>query len=241
MKSKRRVIAAVSFITCLLSYSAAQADEFGKLENIMNKVDQPQDWQSPEGQPAAVPTAAEPPPPATPTPQAFGALGNNYMRPGMPYSNESINALQHSAIWRYMGKPVNMAGAPAGQVGGNPFNLSPFGMLHYLWDDTTYTSSANPVTLYQTQNELQSAQQYSQMAQAAASRAKYARSPEERDQAAQQAQYYAGLAKKAALDAQQVSQAGSLNPADVAQAAVEQANQAQDYARQAGNYAQRGF
>ena len=157
------------------------------------------------------------------------------MRPGMPYSNETIPALQNSVVWRNMANP-GYSGPPAGQAGGNPFNLSPFGVLHYLWDDTTYVSSANPVTLYQTQNELQTAQQYSNMAQAAASRAKYASNAEERAQAVQQAQYYAGLAKQAAQTAQQVSQSGSLNPSDVAAAAEQQAQQAQNFANQA-----RGF
>lgn len=225
MNKKRRSIAAFSTIICLFSIAEAQADEFNNLQKILNKADQPQNWTAP---------------PATPTPQAFAPLQNNYMRQGMPYSSESINALKHSAIWRYMKNPA-YAGAPAGQPGGNPFNLSPFGMLHYMWDDTNYVSDANPVTLYQTQNELQTAEQYSQMAQAAASRARYARNPEEREEAARQSQYYAGLAKQAAHEAKEVSQSGSLNPAEVAQAAVEQAKAAQASANQASRYSQRGF
>lgn len=225
------------------------ANEYNNLENELNNVDQPKDWRN-------VPVSGEqaqqdqrdyrqqgwapqtgPIPPVTPTPQSFAP---SYMRPGMPYSSEQIPALQNSTVWRTMANPT-YAGAMAGQAGGNPFNLSPFGILHYLWDDTTYVSAANPVTLYQTQSELQTAQQYSRMAQSAASRARYAPSPEERAQAAQQAQYYAGLAKQAAQQAQAVSQSGSLNPSDVAAAAAEQAQSAQSYANQASSFARRGY
>ena len=225
------------------------ADEYSNLNNIMNQVDKPQDWSH-----ANPGTSYYQAPPTTPTPQAFarptynsyarpaynGPAYNSYMRPGMPYSSASISALQHSPIWKYMAKPA-YAGPMAGQPGGNPFNLSPFGMLHYMWDDTNYVSDANPVTLYQTQSELQSAQQFSQMAQAASTRARYARNPQERAEAAQQAQYYANQAKMAAQQAQQVSESGSLNPAEVAQAAVQQAQSAQNFASQANNYAQRGW
>lgn len=254
----RHVLAALGVAICLVFLLTSQllpasADEYNKLENEMNNIDQPQDWRnvpvsgeqpsSPAMGRSATPVwrpEASPLPPATPTPQTFSPQYNSYMRPGMPYSNEQIPALQNSTIWRTMGNPSN-AGPMAGQPGGNPFNLSPFGILHYLWDDTTYVSSANPVTLYQTQNELQTAQQYSQMAQAAANRAKYAPSPQERAQAAQQAQYYAGIAKQAAQQAQQVSQSGSLNPSDVAAAAAAQAQSAQGFANQASGYAQRGY
>lgn len=239
----------------------ASADEYNKLQSELNQADQARDWsnsrdytqyQAPQestGQSwpdtqqqysAPAQRSYSAPPPVTPTPQSFAP---SYMRPGMPYSAESIPALKNSIVWRMMHNPAAYGGAPAGQGpgGGNPFNLTPFGMLHYLWDDTTYVSAANPVTLYQTQSELQTAQQYSNMAQAAASRAKYARSPQERAEAAQQAQYYAEQAKQAAMQAQQVSQSGSLNPSDVAAAAVEQARAAQGAANQANNYAQRGF
>ncbi len=249
----RHFSAALCVINCLvfsLIESPVSAGEYKNLETELNKIDQPKDWQN-------VPVNTEPSqagptensgwqpqtaplPPATPTPQSFAPTYNSYMRPGMPYSREQIPALQNSSVWRAMTNPA-YAGPMAGQAGGNPFNLSPFGMLHYLWDDTTYVSSANPVTLYQTQNELQTAQQYSRMAQAAASRARYAPTPQERSQAAQQSQYYAGLARQAAQQAQQVSQAGSLNPSDVAAAAAQQAQAAQTYATQATNYAQRGF
>lgn len=248
-----------------LACQSASADEYNKLQNELNQADQPRDWansrdytqyQAPQGvqpqqgagqvwqdtqqQYSSAPRSYSAPPPVTPTPQSFAP---SYMRPGMPYSAESIPALKNSIVWRMMHNPAAYGGAPAGQGpgGGNPFNLTPFGMLHYLWDDTTYVSAANPVTLYQTQSELQTAQQYSNMAQAAASRAKYARSPQERAEAAQQAQYYAEQAKQAAMQAQQVSQSGSLNPSDVAAAAVEQARAAQGAANQANNYAQRGF
>lgn len=232
MSYKRQIFAVASI--CLFSLAPVFANEFSKLENVLDKVDQ--HWSSPAPHPG---TGQGGSPPVTPTPQAFNP-GYSYMRPGMPYSHESIEALQHSNLWRNMAHP-SFAGAPAGQPGGNPFNLSPFGMLHYMWDDTNYVSDANPVTLYQTQSELQTAQHYSQMAQAAASRAHYARNNQEREEAAQQSRYYASLAKQAARQAQQVAQSGSLNPAEVAQAAVEQANSAANYASQATNYAHRGF
>lgn len=239
MKLKRQIIVATGALVCLFAFGGAlvQADDYAKLEKVLDKVDQPQDWPAMPNQQYARPGQA---PPATPTPQAFSPFASSYMQRGMPYSSESIAALKNSAVWKYMTKP-GAAGAMAGQAGGNPFNLSPFGMLHYMWDDTNYVSDANPVTLYQTQSELQTAQRYSQLAQAASSRGRYARNPQEREAAAQQARYYAGLAKQAAQQAQQVSQAGSLNPAEVAQAAVQQANAAQSYASQASNYARRGF
>lgn len=239
----RELVCLVSF--AILSIAPALADEYRNLQSELNNIDQPQDWRNvpvqgaQEQMPQQMPQQA-PLPPVTPTPQSFAPAYNSYMRPGMPYSSEQIPALRNSSVWRTMSNP-SYAGPMAGQPGGNPFNLSPFGILHYLWDDTTYVSAANPVTLYQTQNELQTAQQYSQMARSAASRARYAPTPEERAQAAQQASYYAGLAKQAAQQAQAVSQAGSLNPSDVAAAAAQQAQAAQGFANQANNYAQRGF
>lgn len=230
MKKNWQIIV-LGTVVCLFPFQASLADEFGKLENLLNKVDESKYFGEPKNTMQ---------PPVTPVPQAFAPEQNSYMRPGMPYSSETISALQHSAVWKYMSNPA-YAGAPAGQPGGNPFNLSPFGMLHYLWDDTNYVSAANPVTLYQTQSELQAAQHYSQLAQAASNRVRYARSPQERDQAAQQAQYYAKMAKQAAQSAQQVSQTGSLDPADVARAAAEQASAAANYANQASTYAGRGF
>lgn len=237
--SKRQSVLKPMGALCLLllaTIAECRADEFANLQKMLNTVDKPQDWR--KNTPGTERYQA---PPATPTPQAFAAPRNSYMRPGMPYSSESIKALQNSAVWRYMGNHANYAGPMAGQPGGNPFNLSPFGMLHYMWDDTNYVSDANPVTLYQTQNELQTAQRYSQMAQAASARARYARNPQERAEAAQQAQYYANQARQAAQQAQEVSQSGSLNPAEVAQAALQQANAAQSFASQATNYAHRGF
>jgi hypothetical protein len=248
MEIEKRIVAFVIAAICFSFVFIAQAlsqeaqqqqSEFNKLNNILNRVDQR--WPSTAGSQYSVPRSM--PPPATPTPQAFSPTYSNYMRPGMPYSSESIPALQHSAVWRMLGNAMGGAsgGAMAGQPGGNPFNLSPFGMLHYLWDDTTYVSAANPVTLYQTQNELQSAQHYSQMAQAASSRVRYARNPQEREEAARQAQYYANMAKQAAQQAQEVSESGSLNPAEVAQAAMQQAQSAEQSASQANRYAYRGF
>lgn len=243
MTFKRQSVFLLSSALCLFSFAhSSRADEYANLQKILNKVDQPQDWthsNSNSFQPRQVGNYQAPP--VTPTPQAFSPPSrNSYVRPGMPYSTAAIKAFQNSPVWKYMSH-ASSAGPMAGQPGGNPFNLSPFGMLHYMWDDTTYVSDANPVTLYQTQNELQTAQQDSQMAQAASSRARYARNPQEREEAAQQARYYAGLAKQAAQQAQQVSESGSLNPAEVAQAAAAQANAAQNYATQASNYSSRGY
>lgn len=208
---------------------ACFADEYSNLNRMLNKVDQNSNWTRGRSNYYTAP-------PVTPTPQAFS---NSYTQYGMPYANASIAALRNSTLWRNLTHAGNAGMAT--QSGGNPFNLSPFGMLHYMWDDTNYVSAANPMTLYQTQSELQNAQHYSQMAQAAAARAKYSRNAQEREEAAQKARYYAGLAQQAARQAQEVSQSGSLNPADVAQAALEQANSAQNYASQASNYARRGF
>lgn len=237
MHVKRRICIVLSTGICLFYFvQTVSADEWKNLQNLLNKEDQAKDWKSGKNSSQPAYNSA----PVMPTPQAFSPVHNSYMQGGMPYASESIPALRNSAVWRYMGHNV-AAGAPASAVGGNPFNLSPFGMLHYLWDDTTYVSSANPVTLYQSQNDLQTAQRYSQMAQSAAMRAKYAGSQAERAEAARQAQYYAGMAKQAAQSAQEVAEAGSLNPAEVAQAAMQQANQAQSYARSAQNLTRRGF
>lgn len=225
----------------LVIYSSTQlcrADEFSKLENLLNKEDQPQDWRG--GNSASY----HPPPPVTPTPQAFNPTRNSYLRQGMPYSSESISALQHSAIWKYMSHPsfagMNAAASEPASA-ANPFNLSPFGMLHYMWDDTTYVSAANPVTLYQAQTQLQAAQHYSRMAQAASRRVRYAANAEQKAEAVQQARYYAGLAQQAAQQAKMESESGSLNPAEVAKAAGQEAMQAQNYARQASSYAAKGY
>lgn len=247
MKLEEQIVALVLAAICFSFAAPAnsqqqeqqQQAEFNKLNNILNRVDKR--WPASQSAGPSYAPQGGMPSPATPTPQAFSPTYSNYMRPGMPYSAESIPALQHSAVWKMLGNRMAAAGPMAGQAGGNPFNLSPFGMLHYLWDDTTYVSAANPVTLYQTQNELQTAEHYSQMAQAASSRVRYARNPEEKAEAAQQAQYYANMAKQAAQQAQEVSESGSLNPADVAQAAMQQANAAQQSASQANRYAYRGF
>ena len=206
------------------------ADEYSNLQKMLNHVDQKSNWTRGRSNYYTAP-------PVTPTPQAFA---HSYTQYGMPYANSSIAALRNSTLWRNL-THSQPAGGMATQAGGNPFNLSPFGMLHYMWDDTNYVSNANPMTLYQTQSDLQNAQHYSQMAQAAAARARYARNTQEREEAAQKSRYYAGLAQQAARQAQEVSQAGSLNPAEVAQAALEQANSASSYANQASNYAHRGF
>lgn len=130
---------------------------------------------------------------------------------------------------------------PVEEGGSNPFNLSPFGMLHYMWDDTTYTSPTNPVALYQVQNDLQVAKQQSQLAQSAAARAKYAGTAQERQQAAQQAHYYAQQAQIAAQRARNESLAGSLDPAQLANAAGNEAQQAAAAANKAASFAAGGY
>lgn len=141
--------------------------------------------------------------------------------------------------------PYMAAGAgpnvPVEQGGSNPFNLSPFGMLHYMWDDTTYTSPTNPVALYQVQNDLQIAKQQSQLAQSAAARAKYLTDPAARRQASQQAQYYAQQAQLAAERARSESEAGSLDPAQLATAASSEADQAAAAAKNAASFAAGGY
>lgn len=180
-------------------------------------------------------------PPAGPVLPAFRSLSVPpppmcQQRGGPPvnYSSPLMNALSHSALWRNLA--TGYGGAGPGLPGGNPFNLSPFGMLHYMLDDTTYVSDANPVTLYEVQNDLATARQQSALAQAAAQRARYAATPEQRQQAAQQAQYYASVAKAAAQRAKMQSQMGSLNPTDVANATAEQAEAAANFANQASSY-----
>jgi hypothetical protein len=139
----------------------------------------------------------------------------------------------------YSGYAVSgSSGVQAGtQAAGNPFNLSPFGVLHYLWDPTVYTSSSNPVSLVEVRSQLQIAQQQSALAQAAAARSKYANTPAERQQAAALAQQYAALARQAAQRAQSIAEAGSSNPADVAALASDEAGKASAAAHQAARSA----
>lgn len=145
-----------------------------------------------------------------------------------------------SAVSGTYGASPGMVSGQGGNVpveagGSNPFNLSPFGMLHYMWDDTTYTSPTNPVALYQVQNDLQIAKQQSQLAQSAAARAKYLTNPAQRAEAAKQAQYYAQQAQLAAQRARNESEAGSLDPAQLATAAGNDANAAAEAANQAAS------
>jgi hypothetical protein len=147
-----------------------------------------------------------------------GMMNMAYYRP--PSSQQISRAVN---VWQNM---VH-SGAPSVEQGGsNPFNLNPFGILHYLWDDTTYVSQSNPVALYGVQNDLQRVQQFSTMAQSAAKRARYAADPQERQQANAQAHYYAQQAQLIASHAQQTAAAGSLDPASVAAMAAQEANNA---------------
>jgi hypothetical protein len=147
-----------------------------------------------------------------------GMMNMAYYRPP---SNEQISRAVN--VWQNM----MHSGAPSAEQGGsNPFNLNPFGILHYLWDDTTYVSQSNPVALYGVQNDLQQVQQFSTMAQSAAKRARYAADAQERQQANAQARYYAQQAQLIARRAQQTAAAGSLDPASVAAMAAQEANNA---------------
>lgn len=220
----------------LVSSTCALAQNQEDLNSILNQVDAPKYWRNSPPPDGEAPGYSPPPYPSYPYNKIFSPS-----RPSRAssYAMSAIPALNNSSLWRNISRSA-MAGAGA-NASTNPFNLSPFGMLHYMWDDTQYVSNANPVTLYQVQNELQQATQYSQMAGSAASRAKYAGSPEERSQAAQQALYYASLAKQAAAKAKQISQSGSLNPSQVADAVADQAEAASSYAHQANRYANNGF
>lgn len=151
------------------------------------------------------------------------------------------NLLTHVPPWAALNTPTMTgfqpdtadAAKPAKPIIPNPFNLSPFQMLHYMWDDTTYTSDANPVSLFEVRNSLQVAQQDAQLAQSAATRARFATNPQEKEQAVQQAQYYADQARTAARQANADAQGGSLNPNEVASAAVNEADLAQQAATSA--------
>lgn len=170
--------------------------------------------------------------------------GGGYPAPGtVPYSGGMIAPSAVSGTYSSTPNMVPNGGpnVPVEEGGSNPFNLSPFGMLHYMWDDTTYTSPTNPVALYQVQNDLQIAKQQSQLAQSAAARAKYATTAAQRQQAAQQAHYYAQQAQIAAQRARNESQAGSLDPAQLANAAGNEAQQAADAANKAASLASGGY
>jgi len=204
------------------------------LDKLMNQYDTPQSWKNvpaqmaPAAQQPAQPQVQEPPWARTP-----------------PSMTQFTSALSNSPIWRaatpanaHSGMPAQgwaaTSAVPQGIYSGqNPFNLSPFGVLHYLWDDTTYTSSSDPVSLTEVRSDLQQAQQYSSMAESAATRAKYATNPQERQEAATQAQQYANMARAAANRANAVAEGGSSNPADVAALAQQVAAQAQAQASQA--------
>ncbi|MBY0546934.1 MAG: hypothetical protein K2W95_06555 [Candidatus Obscuribacterales bacterium] len=188
--------------------------------------------------PSAYNYQAPPPGPILPAFRSLSSAPVSFQSRGPVNYDSPLNALSHSVLWRNLANS-GYGGAGPGLPGGNPFNLSPFGMLHYMLDDTTYVSDANPVTLYEVQNDLATARQQSALAQAAAQRARYASTPEEREQAAQQARYYAGVARVAAQRAKSQSQMGSLNPADVAAAAAEQAEDAANFANQASSYTRR--
>ena len=236
MQSDRFVIAALCALTfCIPSPAEVPSSPTeANLEKLMNQYDSPQSWKNVPAQmaPAAAPTA-----PAQ-RPQA------PWMR-AAPRMAQFASSLRNSPIWRAATSANACTGMPAQgwaassavpegiYAGQNPFNLSPFGVLHYLWDPTTYTSSSDPVSLTEVRSDLQQAQQYSVLAESAAKRAKYATDPQERQSAAAQAQQYANMSRAAADRANAVAEGGSSNPADVAALAQQVAAQAQAQASQA--------
>jgi len=206
---------------------------FKNLEKVLNQqVDQPSDWRQEYRQIA---------PPARTIPGPQGESRYSFKNPNV------VDRSFHTFFpWRgsqasppsdpgYQGYAVSGSAGTSGAATpqSNPFNLSPFGILHYLWDPTTYTSSSNPVSLVEVRSDLQVAQQQSALAESAARRAKYASNPQERQEAAAQAKAYAVAARAAAQRAQEVAQAGSSNPAEVAALATQEADRAVSAARQA--------
>jgi len=227
----------------LLAAPSCYVQSESQLEKELNQFDTPQSWKN-------VPVSDEGARPAEPARQP--ALATPVPEPGFSRSMSSAaqlgNMLKNSPMWRASSR--NPASAPSYQAtnqgwaqnafvpqgwnqGPNPFNLTPFQALHYMWDPTTYTSSSNPLTLTEVRNEMQQAEQYSQLAQSAAARAKYASTPAEKQAAASQAQQYAAMAQQAANQAQQISEGGSSSPAEVAALAQQSAAQAQAMAAQA--------
>lgn len=206
-----------------------------KLESMLNRIDSPRSWQN-------VPVSGEPAlsPPFARSTASAAALGQ---------------MLSSSTLWRSAAGQANppqpsypsqgltnSAFVPQGWASGpNPFNLSPFGMLHYMWDDTTYVSASNPLTVTQTRSELMQSQHYAQLADSAAERARYAATAAEKREAAAQAQQYADLARQAAQQAQAYAEGGSANPSEIAALASQQAAQAQATAAKAAASAGGGW
>ncbi|HEY9867980.1 MAG TPA: hypothetical protein V6D08_02130 [Candidatus Obscuribacterales bacterium] len=230
-----RIIGMAMATLCLVSVAAppanpaADSQTESKLEKLMDQYDTPGSWQNVPvsgAQPAQAPAQQQP-----------------WSR-SMASAAQLGSMLGNSSIWRaatpppgatmpqqgWTASPYVPQGTYAGQ---NPFNLSPFGILHYLWDDTTYVSSSDPVSLTEVRTDLQQAQQYSAMAESAAKRAKYAADPQERQAAAAEAQQYANMAKAAADRANAIAEGSSSNPADVAALAQQVAAQAQAQASRA--------
>jgi hypothetical protein len=133
----------------------------------------------------------------------------------------------NTPIANFLPTGVGSSGQP------NPFNLSPFGMLHYMWDDTTYVSSTNPVNQYEVRDDLQIAQQDANLAESAERRAKYASDPVDRKAAAEEAQQYAAQAKAAYQRAQQAGGSGSYDPGSFLGQARDEVDRAQSAADRA--------
>jgi hypothetical protein len=231
-----RIIGMAMATLCLVSVAAlpanpaADAQTEAKLEKLMDQYDTPGSWQNAPvsgAQPAQAPPQQQPWSRSMASAAQLGSMLRNssIWRAATPPPGSSMPAQGWSA------SPYVPQGTYAGQ---NPFsNLSPFGILHYLWDDTTYVSSSDPVSLTEVRTDLQQAQQYSAMAESAAKRAKFSSNPQERQEAAAEAQQYANMAKAAADRANTIAEGSSSNPADVAALAQQVAAQAQAQASRA--------
>lgn len=228
-----RVIGMAMATLCLVSVAQMLANPAGgsqrqaKLEKLLDQYDTPGSWQN-------VPVSGVQPAQAPASKPPWSRLG----------AAQLGSMLRNSSIWRAVTPPPGSTMPQQGWIaspyvpqgtyaGQNPFNLSPFGILHYLWDDTTYVSSSDPVSLTEVRTDLQQAQQYSAMAESAAKRARYASDPQERQAAAAEAQQYANMAKAAADRANTIAEGSSSNPADVAALAQQVAAQAQAQASRA--------
>lgn len=209
---------------------------FKNLEKALNQMDRSSNWKQTERQIMPSPKTIQGPNGESRYAFRSPSTQDRSFHTFFPWRNAAA-APAPAPSASYSGYAVSGSAGTTGAAApqNNPFDLSPFGVLHYLWDPTTYTSSSNPVSLVEVRNDLQVAQQQSALAESAAQRSKYASTPQERQEAAQQARYYAQAAKQAAQRAQEVAQSGSSNPADVAALASEEADRAVSAARQANS------
>jgi hypothetical protein len=227
--------------SCQVAHAATDSNNAGgnyysfkNLEKALNQMDQSSDWKQTYRQIAPSPKTIQGPGGEARYAFSSPSTQDRSFHTFFPWRNSAAGPETAAPDSGYaVSGSAGTTGVATPQ--SNPFDLSPFGVLHYLWDPTTYTSSSNPVSLVEVRNDLQVAQQQSAMAESAAKRAKYASTPQERQAAAQQARYYAQAAQQAAQRAQAVAQGGSSNPSDVAALASEEADRAVNAARQASS------